>query len=277
MTKKLSLLLFTLLVCYCHAGEYIPSHNPVPGGIYIKKLAVQTPKPPKLYLYNHQVMTLPEKSHSNRWYALIGIPLSARKNAIALDMRFPINKKIQLDIKKKKYGRQRLTIKNKKYKKLNHKQKQRIAREKKEIKLLLKHRSQRDPWQESYELPLNGRITSQFGLRRTFNRKNAGNHLGVDIAAPLGKKVKAPASGVVLAIKNQFYNGRTVYLDHGNGVITVYTHLNRIFVKARHHVAKGKSIGTVGLTGRTTGPHLHWETIINQIHVDPMLIIQKSN
>ncbi|HEX7044746.1 MAG TPA: M23 family metallopeptidase, partial [Burkholderiales bacterium] len=96
---------------------------------------------------------------------------------------------------------------------------------------------------------------------------------GVDIAAPRGTPVRAPADGVVAAVGDYFFNGLTVFLDHGQGLISMYNHLDRIAVEPGARVARGDVIGAVGATGRVTGPHLHWSVSLNNVRVDPLLFV----
>ena len=95
----------------------------------------------------------------------------------------------------------------------------------------------------------------------------------MDIAAPEGTLVSAPAKGIVAAIGNYFFNGNTVLIDHGHGLITMYCHLKNINVDINDHLNKGSIIGSVGQTGRVTGPHLHWGVSLNNARVDPELFL----
>jgi hypothetical protein len=122
--------------------------------------------------------------------------------------------------------------------------------------------------------PATGPISGIFGSQRILNGEPRAPHLGVDVAAPTGTPVVAMASGVVaLAEPDLFFTGGTVFLDHGHGLTSVYAHLDSVLVEAGREVAQGAAIGTIGATGRVTGPHLHWGIYWFDQPVDPMPLV----
>jgi len=132
-----------------------------------------------------------------------------------------------------------------------------------------------EPWfRGGFAWPTKGRISGVYGSQRVLNGKPRRPHLGLDIAAPTGAPVTAAADGVVALVHlDMFYTGKTVLIDHGLGVGTSYSHMSAIFVKPGQRVAKGQRIGSVGQTGRSTGPHLHWGLTWYRLRLDPGLVV----
>ncbi len=123
------------------------------------------------------------------------------------------------------------------------------------------------------ERPVDGAVGSEFGLRRFFNGQPRSPHTGVDLRAAEGEPVKALAAGRVALAAEHYFSGRSVFLDHGQGVVSMYFHLSEISVAPGQFVAKGQVLGKVGATGRVTGPHLHFGLSVLGQRVDPLALL----
>ncbi len=248
----------------------LPRHDPVPGGIAVIPLHDVEPSA-QVYFNKKRVAIVRDQNQS---YALVGIPLRTKpgKKSITLKRADGQLDKVAFDVNDKTYKAQYLTIKNKRKVNPNADDMKRITAER------VKKRAARTHWSEQpvrsdFIIPVHGRISSIFGLRRFFNNQPRNPHSGLDIAAPEGTPIKAVESGTVLEASNFFFSGNVVYIDHGQGLISMYAHMHSMDVKPGDRVDRGQVIGTVGQTGRVTGAHLHLGLIANQTLVDPVLFL----
>jgi murein DD-endopeptidase MepM/ murein hydrolase activator NlpD len=152
----------------------------------------------------------------------------------------------------------------------------RIARETEIIRRVFTTWTDRPLTSLQFAAPARGRLSSVFGLRRYFNDQPRQPHSGIDIAGPVGTPVTAPHAGIVVNTGEYFFNGKTVFIDHGQGLISMFNHLSRITVRRGARVGAGEKIGEIGMTGRVTGPHLHWTVSLNNSRVDPALFLPES-
>jgi murein DD-endopeptidase MepM/ murein hydrolase activator NlpD len=183
----------------------------------------------------------------------------------------------QFLVNPKIYPEQHVTLKDKSKIELSPKD---LARAEREIGVIreLEHRWRAAPDTDlALALPAEGRLAGRFGVHRFFNGEPRAPHSGLDVAVNSGTPVKASAQGTVLATGDYFFNGKTVFVDHGNGLITLYCHLEQIDVQAGETVGKGQRLGLSGMTGRASGPHLHWSVVLNGVMVDPELFIAHGN
>lgn len=138
-------------------------------------------------------------------------------------------------------------------------------------------RDARSDWSAGFQWPLVGPVTGVYGSQRILNGQPRNPHWGIDIAAPTGTAVIAPAPGVVsLVHPDMYFSGATLFIDHGHGLVSAFLHLQSIDVEPGERVAAGERIGSVGATGRATGPHLDWRINLGDIRVDPGLLVDWS-
>lgn len=260
--------IFARLVLGCLALQSfqisaLPQNHPVPGGIAVVSL-----QPGESATYdNRPVMVIEEDGDS---FAIVGIPLSVKPGVHHINT---LSGRHSFTIQAKEYETQRLTIKNKRQVNPTDQDLKRIRRERSEMDNAFNTFDTAIPVAVEFVLPATGPISSPFGLRRILNDQPRSPHSGLDIAAGQGEPIFAPASGKVVATGNYFFNGNTVLLDHGQGLISMYCHMSRIDVQKGEVIKKGEVLGAVGQTGRVTGPHLHWSISLNNARVDPNLFI----
>jgi hypothetical protein len=150
----------------------------------------------------------------------------------------------------------------------------RIRREAELARAVRANPSDRTDWAEGFIWPLSGRISGVYGSQRILNGQPRAPHWGLDIAAPTGTLVRAPAGGEVRLIHpDMYFSGGTIFLDHGHGLISSFLHLSEILVERGQVVEQGEVIGQVGATGRATGPHLDWRISWHDVRVDPQLLL----
>jgi len=268
MNTKL-ITVFFLVLLFSKSLLALPKESAVPGGIVI--LPINTLEKPDVTFYERKVMVLGEPDN---WQAIIGIPLSAKVGTHSVSIvSGDVKTSMQFDINNKEYEAQYLTIKDKRKVNPYKEDMDRIIREKKIIGQAKAYWRATDQVALSFIKPTEGPYSSPFGLKRFFNDQPRNPHSGLDIAAPKGAPIVAPADGIVVNIGNYFFNGNTVFLDHGQGLITMYCHMDSISIEEGKEVKTGDKIGEVGLTGRVTGAHLHWSVILNNTTVDPILFL----
>ena len=152
-----------------------------------------------------------------------------------------------------------------------------MERIRREQKLIASAKSRWDDRRDvdlDFILPADGRLSSRFGLRRILNGQPRSPHAGLDLAIPRGTPIHSAAAGSVTLTDDFFFNGKTVFVDHGQGLISMYCHLDEISVKPGDKLARGEALGLSGMTGRVTGPHLHWGIFLNGTLVDPELFVK---
>ena len=151
---------------------------------------------------------------------------------------------------------------------------ERVNGETKRVEELFQRARKERLWKGSFLRPVQGEISTPFGLRRVINRQNKSPHSGVDLRAGEGTPILASNSGTVALVDDFFFSGKSVILDHGQGIYSMYFHLSEFLVREGEKISRGDVLGQVGSTGRSTGPHLHWGVIVHGAKVDPFSLIR---
>ena len=178
-------------------------------------------------------------------------------------------------LSEKKFRESRITIKDNKFNLISKENLRRIKAERDVYKKKIASISEKKYQDIKFNFPTKGIISSEYGVKRYINGSPRNPHLGLDIAAETGTSVIAPENGKVIFVGEFFYRGNLIIIDHGNGVISTYSHLDETFVFEGDNVLKNSKIATVGSSGRVTGPHLHFEIILIGTKVNPMLFLLK--
>ncbi|HKR35027.1 MAG TPA: peptidoglycan DD-metalloendopeptidase family protein [Steroidobacteraceae bacterium] len=277
MTLRVRRLAAATLACVslagaAHAGD-LPHESRVPGGIAL----IEIPGgdlPPTALIDARRAAVI---RHDDRWLAIVGIPLATKPGSQKL--RVTTGTKtvdVPFEVTDKRYREQRLTIKNERQVNPNPEDLKRIAAETERSNAALSKFTTSGTPAFALLSPVEGKRSDSYGSRRIFNGQPRNPHSGMDIAAAKGTPIRSPAAGTVVEAGTFFFNGNTLYIDHGYGLVTMYCHLDEIKVKVGDHLAAGELIGTVGATGRVTGPHLHWGVALNRAMVDPALFLDRE-
>ena len=253
----------------------LPATAPVPGGVAIVCVGRSPNSAPVVTFDGQRVLVA---RVGGAWQAVVGLPLALRPGAheLAVMRDEKAERTIRFRVGKRDYDKQYVTLANRRQVDPEPDDLRRIAREQDELARAFSTYSDFESDGLTFDLPAAGRISGGFGSRRFFNNEPRQPHSGLDIAAPEGTPISAPAAGRVLETGDFFFNGLSVLLDHGQGVVTMYNHLSRVDVIKGTSVARGERIGLVGRTGRVTGPHLHWSVSLNNARVDPALFLSSE-
>ncbi len=242
----------------------------VPGGVAVLQLGSGDATPTASY-QGKPVMVIREEGRD--WIAIVGIPLKAR-GPQQIEVREAASKRVlPFEIGAKRYAEQHIRLKDKRMVTPPPEETARIEREMEMQSRAYQTFTPGTPSNVKFDKPVDGPLSSAFGLRRFFNGEERNPHSGLDFAVAAGTAIQAPAAGRVLLVDSLYFNGNTVFLDHGQGLISMFCHLSRIDVKAGDEVPRGGVIGAVGATGRATGPHMHWNVSLNDVRVDPAIFI----
>lgn len=243
-------------------------NHPVPGGVAVVALGSEAQAPTVRY-QGKPVLVVREEG--KRWIAIVGIPLKSQPGPHQLQVSD--GRTLGFSVGTKHYREQHIKLKNSRQVNPLAEDMTRINRELAEQTRAYQTFSPTQPSNLLFDKPVEGPLSSPFGLRRFFNGEERNPHSGLDFAVGAGTPIKSPAAGKVILIGNYFFNGNTVFVDHGQGLISMFCHMSKVDVKLGQSLPRGGIVGRVGATGRATGPHMHWNVSLNDARVDPAIFI----
>jgi murein DD-endopeptidase MepM/ murein hydrolase activator NlpD len=249
----------------------LPEELSVPGGVALVPVETLHDTAPTVTFNGARVAMVKD---GDGFMVVVGIPLSTGTGKQWLDIRWPSGERAHqsFTVRPKDYETQYITIEDERKVEPLPEDLERISREAAIAQRVLSTWNEQAP-DFTFTSPLEGPVSSVYGLRRFLNNQPRSPHSGLDIAAAKGTPIRAPADASVLHTDNFFFSGNVVYLSHGQGLITVYAHMDQINVRPGETIKRGEIIGQVGATGRVTGPHLHWGVYLNGTPVDPNLFV----
>ncbi|TEU20904.1 MAG: M23 family metallopeptidase [Gammaproteobacteria bacterium] len=272
--KKLSLLL--LLTPTIVLASIPVKNTTIPGGIAVVNFESNHANPKAFY---NKVPLYVQRIKDQHYQVLVGIPLMEKLGKKTIKVQDFSTRLFDFEVTEQSYTEQHITLKGKKKKYVNPNlaHMDRIKSERPVLSSARKIFSDNVLSNGLFTRPVDGVTTSPFGLKRFYNGEARRPHTGLDYAGDTGTPIKAPADGKVILAGEFFFNGNAIFLDHGQGLISVYIHMNKRLAKQGQLIKQGDVIGTIGQTGRATGPHLHWGIYLNQTVVNPNLLLGESN
>jgi murein DD-endopeptidase MepM/ murein hydrolase activator NlpD len=251
----------------------LPDASAVPGGVVLIEIGGRARARPRASHNSRSVMV---RGHEASWLAVVGIGLAAdatQPQTLVVHEAGSGERRVTFKLEPKRYAEQHLSVAPR-HVELTAEDLARHERERAHLGAVLRtFTATREPATLRLALPTAGVRSASFGLRRVFNRQPRAPHGGMDIAAPVGTPVLCALAGEVIDAGDYFFNGQTVIVDHGQGMLTLYCHLSTIAAERGKPVEAGAPIGQVGATGRVTGPHLHFSVYLNAHSVDPALFL----
>lgn len=269
-------LLLPALLLAAGAAQALPPDARVPGGIAVLPVPEYLAEP-LAARFGTQSVFISHDADGGR-HLVVGLPLATPTGGASAELldanSGQVLETLAFEVSPKAYPEQRITLPaDSPHVHPDPAQLARYEREAKEQQAAYRVFSGGPASWPVFVQPTAGAPTPSFGRKRFFNGEERQPHLGMDIAAPEGQPVLAPAAGTVLLTGDYFFNGRTVLIDHGQGLVSMLCHLSEIRAAVGARVAAGDVIGRVGKTGRATGPHLHWTMSLNDARVDPQFFL----
>jgi murein DD-endopeptidase MepM/ murein hydrolase activator NlpD len=246
--------IFLLSSCSSNKIENIANSIIVDSGSYV----VLDPKRARVsgYLVNR----------NNKQLLVYGLPYVNEDTVLQLG-------DYELLVLRKDFGESRIEILDQNLVTPKLKDQERASAEYLKVRKIIKNNTKQFDNNFKFQAPIQSVITSAFGKRRFINNSERSPHMALDLRGAVGREIFAPKTGRVVLAENHFYGGNKVVLDHGGGLFTAYSHMSEIKARLEDVVEKGSLIGLSGMTGRVTGPHLHWEVFLNGNRINPELLI----
>lgn len=246
------------------------------GEVSLVTLKQATGEPQMIWLGKRIPMVYNKKNEL--WAGFIGADLTTDPGRYKLQVSYANNAEpdfIPITVRSKDHGIRRITV-PKEMVELDHDTLQRVLREISTVKQIFMTSSEDPLWQGRWTRPIPGTIVSPFGCKNIVNDMERSPHSGVDLKAAAGTPTKATNRGLVALVAEHFFSGKSIVIDHGGGIFSMYFHLSNISVRVGELVEKGDPIGLSGCSGRVTGPHLHFGIRLNGRRINPLTLIEIS-
>jgi murein DD-endopeptidase MepM/ murein hydrolase activator NlpD len=243
------------------------------GEVFLLRLDLQEEPSSSYVLFQEKKIPLFKLPTPGVYGALIGIDLAMKPSRYNIDVKgIKGNPQYLIEVVPSDFGVQKLTLPEDQVT-LDDETLKRVEKEQEEISSSMAGVTEDKYWEKEFIIPVEGKIAGRFGVRRILNGQPRSPHSGEDFSAPQGTSVRASNAGRVVLVGDYFFSGRSVIIDHGLGVYTMYFHLHDYRVNVGEVISRGAVIGTVGATGRATGPHLHWGVRILGARVNPLSVV----
>jgi murein DD-endopeptidase MepM/ murein hydrolase activator NlpD len=261
---------FFALFCFTQAYA-LPRESRVPGGVAHVVVGEANAPAPTVKSGASPVWVV---KRGAQWVAVVGIALSAKAGAqkVSVTQADGNVREVTFDIKTKAYPTQALKLAPAMVDPPKEVQ-ERIAQERAHLASVRAAWNARESTDAVLDIPAQGRLSSRYGVRRVLNGQPRAPHAGLDVAIGTGTPIHAASDATVLDAGDYYYCGKTMFLDHGNGLLTMHCHLSEFIARVGERVKRGERIALSGGTGRATGPHLHWSVYLNGESVDPELFV----
>jgi murein DD-endopeptidase MepM/ murein hydrolase activator NlpD len=260
--------------------EVLPS--PVKqGGVCLIRAAGATPINSVYGEFRREKFAMVSEGQNGAYSGLLGIDMETRAATYeikvgAIDESWRVySSALSLKVEGVDFGTQKLSLPRSMVD-LDAKSLERVNKEARRLELLFQGLRDERLWSGAFLSPLRGEISAVFGIRRILNGQQRSRHAGIDLRAEEGTPVLASNSGIVVLVDELFFSGRSVIVDHGWGIYSMYFHLSDSLVREGDRIRKGATVGRVGSTGRSTGPHLHWGIRMKGARVDPLSLVRST-